>query len=64
MTDFERDRLNQYITDVEKWLLVIADGLRYPETPEQAAAVAMTRAAVELATRIRQQMTIDVKTVG
>lgn len=48
MYAYETDRLNRYITDVEKWLLVIADGLRYPETPAQAAALSMTRAAVEL----------------
>lgn len=61
MTDFDRDRLNRYITDAERWLLVIADGLRYPETPQQAAAASMTRAAVELIAGVKQQMVIDVK---
>lgn len=59
MTNFERDRLNRYIADAEKWLLVIADGLRYPETPAQAAASTLARAAVELTAGIRQQMLID-----
>lgn len=61
MTDFERDRLNRYIADANQWLLVIADGLRYPETPQQAAAASMTRAAIELVAGVKQQMSIDDK---
>ncbi|CVK18771.1 hypothetical protein [Sporomusa sphaeroides] len=64
MTDFERDRLNRYIQDAEKWLLVIAEGLRYPETPAQAAAASMTRAAIELVAGVRQQMIIDSNNKG
>lgn len=59
MTDFERNRLNRYIQDAKQWLLVIADMLRYPETPQQAAAASITRAAVELVEGIQQQMMID-----
>ena len=59
MTDIERDRLNRYIADAERWLLVIADGLRYPATSQQAAAASMTRAATELVAGVRQQMAID-----
>ena len=59
MTDFDRDRLNRYIQDAEKWLLVIADGLRYPETPAQATAGSMARVAIELVAGVKQQMAID-----
>ena len=61
MTDFERERLNRYIADVEKSLMVVAGGLWYPETPAQAAASTLARAAVELVAGIRQQMMIDSK---
>jgi len=48
-----------YIKDAEQWLLTIAEGLRYAETPAQVAAATLARAAVELVAGIRQQIMID-----
>ncbi len=59
MTNFERDRLNRYIADANQWLTTVQAILTTPETPAQAAAASMTRAAIELVAGIRQQMTID-----
>ena len=58
---YERERLNRYIADAEKWLVTIQKILEYPESPAQAAALSMTRAAAELVTGIQQQMTLDEK---
>ncbi|SDE24321.1 hypothetical protein [Sporomusa acidovorans] len=59
MTDFKRERLNWYIGDAEQFLTTIQKILQYPETPAQAAAASMTRAAIELVAGIKQQMKID-----
>lgn len=59
MTRFDRERLNRYLTDVEKWLVVIAEGLQHPETPAQVEAASMTREAIELLADIRQQINTD-----
>lgn len=59
MTTFEQERLNRYIQDANQWLLVIADMLRHPETPQQAAAAYMARAAIELVSGIQQQINLD-----
>lgn len=59
MTDFDKERLQRYVQDANKWLLVIIDGLRYPENSQQATALAMARAASELTEGIRQQISID-----
>ncbi|MEN6565295.1 MAG: hypothetical protein ABFC57_03240 [Veillonellales bacterium] len=59
MTDFDMDRLKRYTEDANKWLLVIIDGLRYPENSQQAAALAMARAASELVEGCRQQLNIQ-----
>ena len=61
MTDFERERLNHYIADATQWLTTVQAILSTPETPAQAAAASMTRAAIELVAGIRQQMMIDSK---
>lgn len=59
MTDFDRERLNRYIQDASQWLTTVQTILQYPETPAQAAALTMTRAALELVHGIKQQITID-----
>lgn len=59
MTDFEKERLNRYIADAGQWLTTIQTILQYPETPAQAAAASMTRAAGELVRGIKQQISID-----
>lgn len=59
MTDFERNRLNRYIADSNQWLTTVQAMLTTPETPAQAAAASMTRAAIELVAGIRQQMASD-----
>ncbi len=59
MTTFEQERLDRYIQDANQWLLVIADMLRLPETPQQAAASSMARAAIELVSGIKQQINLD-----
>jgi hypothetical protein len=53
------DRLNRYIQDANQWLTTVQTILQYPETPAQAAAASMTRAALELVHGIKQQMSID-----
>lgn len=59
MTNFEQERLNRYIQDANQWLLVIADMLRYAETPQKAAAASMVRAVLELVNGIKQQINLD-----
>lgn len=59
MTDFERERLNRYTQDASQWLTTVQTILQYPETPAQAAALTMTRAALELVSGIKQQIMID-----
>jgi hypothetical protein len=59
MKELERQRLDRYIADAEKWLFVITYGLRCPENSQQAAAGALARAVVELLTVVNHQMNID-----
>ncbi|CVK17535.1 hypothetical protein [Sporomusa sphaeroides] len=59
MTDFEKERLNRYITDAGQWLTTIQSILQYPKTPAQAAALTLTWAASELVRGIKQQILID-----
>jgi hypothetical protein len=40
-------------------LTTIQTTLQYPETPAQAAALSMTRAAIELVAGIKQKVMID-----
>lgn len=64
MTQFERERLQRYTEDAGRWLAVMQEILRYPETPEQAAALSMTRAAVELVAGVKQQMVLDTSIIA
>ena len=59
MTDFERERLTRYVADAGQWLTTVQTILQYPETPTQAAALSMTRAAIELVAGIKQQVMLD-----
>ena len=59
MTTFDHERLTRYIQDANQWLTTVQTILQYPETPAQAAALSMTRAAIELVAGIKQQVMID-----
>ena len=59
MMPFEHARLNRYVDDANQWLSVIAEMLRYAETPQEAAAAHMARAAIELVAGIKQQINLD-----
>ena len=59
MMPFEHARLNRYVDDANQWLAVIAEMLRYAETPQEAAAAQMARAAIELVAGIKQQINLD-----
>ena len=59
MNDFERERIQRYIQDTGQWLATIQTILQYPDTPQQAAALSMARAASELVEGVKQQIDLE-----